>query len=274
LKNLPKLICITFFVLSGYNRVWAQGDLMVFPKRMVFTDDQRSQEFTLVNTGKDTATYNMSLINFRMTETGQFENVSQPDSGQHFADQNLRIFPRAVTLAPRESQKVKVQVYRATQLEEGEYRSHLSFQGVKEQKPLEKKVVEEKAEGITTQINIDLGVTVPVILLVGDPPATAGFSQVILDTEDQNVPQLDFIVHRKGNKSLYGDIKLIHTAPSGQETEVGTFKGVAVYAPIPQRHFSITLPTEKVDYSSGKLSLSYQVPEKSEKLAATELVLK
>ncbi len=274
LKNLPKSICIILFVLSGFTSVRAQGDLMVFPKRMVFTEDQRSQEFTLVNAGKDTATYNMSLINFRMTETGQFESVSQPDSGQYFADQNLRIFPRTVTLAPRETQKVKVQVYRANQLEEGEYRSHLSFQGVREQKPLGKKVGEEKAEGITTQINIDLGITVPVILLVGDPPATAGFSQILLGAEDQSAPQLDFTVYRKGNKSLYGDIKLVHTAPSGKETEVGTFKGVAVYAPIPQRNFSITLPTEKVDYSSGKLILSYHVHEKSEKLAAAELILK
>src|SRR5690606_12465174 len=248
---------------------------MVFPKRMVFTDDQRSQEFTLVNSGNDSATYNMSLINFRMTESGQFESINQPDSGQHFADQNLRIFPRTVTLPPREVQKVKIQVFRASQLVEGEYRSHLSFQAVNEKKPLGEKVEEEKTTGITTRINIDLGITVPVILLVGDPLATAGVSQIILDTADGNAPQLDFIIHRKGSKSLYGDIKLIHTAPSGRETEVGTLKGVAVYAPIPQRHFSISVAhTEKVDYSSGKLSVIYHVHEKTENLAVAEMVLK
>lgn len=248
---------------------------MVFPKRIVFIDSQRSQDFTLVNNGQDTATYNMSLINYRMTETGQFENISQPDSGQHFADQNLRIFPRTVTLAPREAQKVKVQVYRAGQLEEGEYRSHLSFQAVKEQKPLGEKAVNEKPEGFTTKINIDLGISVPIILQVGDSPTTAGLSQIILDTKDQNAPQVDFTIHRKGNKSLYGDIKLIHTNPSGRETEVGSVKGVAVYAPIPERHFSIALVhKEKVDYSSGKLAVVYHVHEKTEKLAMAELVLK
>src|SRR5690606_6427108 len=172
---------------------------MVFPKRMVFTDDQRSQEFTLVNTGKDSATYNMALLNFRMTESGQFESISQPDSGQHFADQNLRIFPRTVTLAPRETQKVKVQVYRASQLAEGEYRSHLAFQGAKEKKPLGKETVADNSTKIVTQISIDLGITVPVIILVGDSPVTARLSQVALSTNDQNVPPLDFTVHRNGN---------------------------------------------------------------------------
>ena len=275
MKNLSKSVYIIFFILSGYTGVWAQGDLMVFPKRMVFTDDQRSQEFTLVNTGKDTATYNMSLLNFRMTETGQFENLNEPDSGQHFADQNLRIFPRTVTLAPRETQKVKIQVYRVSQLEEGEYRSHLSFQAVKEKTPLGEKIVEENSNEITTRITIDLGITVPVILLVDDPPATAGLSQIVLNTDDKNALQLDFTIHRNGNKSLYGDIKLIHTNPSGRETEVGSFKGLAVYAPIPKRHFSIPLThKEKVDYSSGKLTIIYQVHENKEELAVAELVLK
>src|ERR1700741_1501873 len=101
-----------------------QGNLLLTPKRIVFQGSKKSQELNLANIGKDTARYIISFVQIRMKEDGSFEKISQPDSGQNFADANLRFFPRSVTLAPNETQTVKVQAVRTEELKEGEYRSH------------------------------------------------------------------------------------------------------------------------------------------------------
>ena len=80
----------------------AQGDLLITPSRVVFEGNKQKEEVSLVNMGKDTATYSISFIQYNMKEDGSFVLIDKPDSGQMFAEPYLRIFPRQVTLAPGE----------------------------------------------------------------------------------------------------------------------------------------------------------------------------
>lgn len=93
----------------------AQGDLLITPKRLVFDGSQRTQEVNLANIGKDTATYNISFVQFKMDENGIFSSIPDTDTTQKFANKNLR-FPRTVTLAPHEAQSVKVQMIKSNEL--------------------------------------------------------------------------------------------------------------------------------------------------------------
>jgi hypothetical protein len=247
---------------------------MIYPKRLVFEANLSSQDLTLANTGNDSAQYQIGFVNYRMQEDGSFEKINEPDPGQRFAENNLRFFPRTVSLAPNESQKVKIQVFRANQLEEGEYRSHLYFSAEPKQKPLEKTVADENANGITTKLEMVFGISIPVIIEVGQAKVKTALINLSLDQQAER-PAIQFFIQREGNKSAYGDFKVTHIGPSGKETEVGAGKGVAVYAPIPQRHFSIPLrEIEGVDYSSGKLIVSYNSNVgKAVKFAEGELML-
>ncbi|MRR23773.1 molecular chaperone, partial [bacterium] len=121
-----------FFPLN----IWAQGNLLITPRRVVFEGNKRSMDLNLANIGTDTATYAISLIEIRMTEAGGFESITEPDEGQRFASPYLRFFPRTVTLGPNEAQTVKLQVVKSGTLEPGEYRSHLYFRAVPKEKPL------------------------------------------------------------------------------------------------------------------------------------------
>ena len=105
---ISQSIVIVCMLWVGCAHLWAQGDLLIFPKRVVFEGKKNVEQLTLANTGKDTATYNISFLEYRMTEEGQFEALIEPDSGQNFATSYLRVFPRKVVLAPNESQTVKV----------------------------------------------------------------------------------------------------------------------------------------------------------------------
>jgi P pilus assembly chaperone PapD len=115
---------------------FSQGNLLITPRRVVFDGTSRSMDLNLANTGTDTATYAISLVQIRMTAEGGFESITEPDPGQKFADKFLRFFPRSVTLGPGEAQLVKVQVTRRSQLEPGEYRSHFYFRAEKAPTPL------------------------------------------------------------------------------------------------------------------------------------------
>ena len=78
-------ICGLFFISTLIlQRVQAQGNLLITPRRVVFEGTKRSQELNLANTGKDTAKYNVSILQYRMKEDGSFQEITTPDEGAKF----------------------------------------------------------------------------------------------------------------------------------------------------------------------------------------------
>ncbi|MDB5152911.1 MAG: molecular chaperone, partial [Mucilaginibacter sp.] len=160
---------LTFICLLFSLNVHAQGDLFINPKRIVFEGQKHFQEINLANIGKDTARYVISFIQIRMKEDGNFEQIEKPDSGQNFASKYLRIFPRMVTLAPKESQVVKVQVNQNSKLTDGEYRSHLYFRAVPKEIPLGESVAKDStAKGVSVKLTPVYGISIPVIIRIGE----------------------------------------------------------------------------------------------------------
>ncbi|MDT0676952.1 molecular chaperone [Autumnicola musiva] len=235
---------------------YAQGDLMIMPKRLVFDGSERSQEINLANTGSDTAVYAVSFVNYKMTENGNFEQVQEPEDGQRFATNFLRYFPRRVSLAPNEAQTIRVQLTRTGDLENGEYRSHMYFRAVEEQTALGEEQTEE-AEGISINIKTVFGISIPIIIREGQSNTRVELDNISLQSKDQD-HTLSMVINRSGNMSVYGNLKVEHIAPNGTTTEVGLVKGISVYTPNQKRNFSFELQnTEAVDLNSGKLNISY-----------------
>lgn len=221
--------------------VFAQGDLLITPRRVVFEGTKRSIDLNLANTGQDTSTYAISLIQMKMKEDGGFESITEPDPGQRFADQFVRFFPRSVTLGPNETQVVKIQLLRTGSLTEGEYRSHFYFRSVPESKPLG----EEEAVRDTTNISVKLtpifGITIPVIIRVGESTCKVTISDLKLETLNDTVPRLGMTLNRSGNMSVYGDLVVEHISSTGKITRIGLVSGVAVYTPNTLRRFQLNL---------------------------------
>lgn len=249
-----KLLLISSFIFSVQN-VSAQGDLLIMPKRLVFDGTQRSQEINLANTGKDTAIYAISFINYRMTEAGNFEQIETPDEGQRFATDFLRYFPRRVTLAPNEAQTIRVQLTRTGNLEEGEYRSHMYFRAVDAQVGLGEEDT-QNTDGISIQIKTVFGISIPVILCHGQSTTQVNLSDLELKISE-NKPILSFVINRSGNMSVYGDLKVEYISPSGEIIQVGLIKGVSVYTPNRKRQIKMELKDSGIDLSIGKLIISY-----------------
>jgi len=254
----------------------AQGNLMVFPRRVVFEGSKRSQTLNLANTGMETARYNISFVQYRMKEDGAFEEIAQPDSGENFADKYIRFFPRSVTLAPNDAQVVKIQLVRANQMSPGEYRSHIYFRAVPAERPLGEKEVLKDTTSISIKLVPVFGITVPVIIRVGESTAKVSISDVSFEMVNDTMPILKMAFNRTGNMSVYGDVAIDYISPRDKVIRVSFIQGMAVYTPVPIRRLKVDFDkTLDIDYRKGKLHIVYssQSDTKPEKLAEAELLL-
>lgn len=279
-KTISKIgiyvVISTILSLLNLTCIYAQGNLLITPRRVVFDGTRRVMELNLANSGIDTARYNISLIHYRMNDDGSFTEITEPDPGQFFADKNIRFFPRAVTLGPNEAQSVRMQVTNQDKLSPGEYRSHIYFRSV----PNLVALGDEKANVDTTSVTVQLtpifGITIPVIIRIGDSNTKVDISDINLTMPDDTTNILAFTINRAGNMSVYGDIKISHILPSGKETIVGILNGLAVYTPNKFRKVRFELNKDtSVDYKSGKLKITYsaQSETKPEIFTQAELIL-
>jgi hypothetical protein len=255
----------------------AQGDLLLFPKRIVFESSKKSQTLNLANSGKDTVRYLISVVQARMTKEGGFETINQPDSGQHFADKYFRFFPRNVVLGPNEAQSVKIQLINTNGLEPGEYRSHIYFRAEPDKKPLGETEPVKDSTSISVNLIAVFGISIPVIIRVGESTTQVSISNASFELKMDSIPSLKVTFNRTGNMSVYGDISVDHISLQGKVTHIGIAKGMALYTPNVERHFNLLLDKAAgVDYHKGKLHVTYttQPDAKSVKIAETELMLR
>ena len=261
--------------------VIGQGNLLVTPRRVVFEGNTRSIDLNLANIGQDTATYNISLIQMRMNEDGTFETITTPEKDQRFANKNIRYFPRSVILPPEEAQVVKVQLNRANNLEPGEYRSHFYFRA----EPKSVALGEEPSEDNTTaaidttsilvQIIPIFGITMPVIIRVGQSDTEVTLSDIDLDMASDSTWVLKLKINRSGNFSVYGDLMADHLSTTGEVTRVGRANGISVYTPNSFRWFELKLnKIEGIDFNSGELKILYSARSDVKRKKYAEAILK
>jgi P pilus assembly chaperone PapD len=263
-------------LLTLPENVYAQGNLLITPRRVVFEGSKKSIDLNLANNGQDTATYAISVVQIRMKDDGSFETITEPDPGQRFADANIRFFPRSVTLGPNEAQVVKVQLIKANLLTDGEYRSHFYFRAVPKAKPLGEEEPVVDSTTISVKLTPIFGITIPVIIRVGENSANVTLSGLEVQTVNDTIPRLNLTLNRSGSMSVYGDLTVDHVSAQGKITRVGVANGIAVYTPNTLRRFQLNLnKIPGIDYKSGSLRISYSTSTeiKPRKYAEAELML-
>lgn len=224
------------------------ADLMVFPTRIVFDKNVRAAQVELVNSGSKPLTYRISLVNRRMSESGEFSEAGPPPQpGEQFADEMLRYSPRQVVLAPGASQTVRVQVRKPAELATGEYRSHLLFSQVADAVPepvAGTSAPASAAAGLDIKLTALVGVSIPVIVRHGPTAANATLGDLGIERAGADAaPVLAFELRREGNRSLFGDLVVTLVPPGGgAEQPLARANGVAVYVPNALRKVRMALP--------------------------------
>ena len=211
------------------------GDLLVAPTRLVL-DGRKGAEVILNNIGDEPATYRVSVEFRRMTEKGELVDVTTPSATDKAAEDMIVYAPRKITLAPREPQAIRITARAPQGLPDGEYRVHMLFRAIPPATPVVQ-AASAPAKGVQFQLTPIYGVTIPVIVRLGNLEASAGITNVQLERRDSR-PAIGFDITRTGNRSTYGEIRVLK---AGVKDPVALMKGIAVYTEVGQRHVSIPL---------------------------------
>ncbi len=232
------------------------GELQVTPTRVVFDGPKRFEVLTLTNRGIDTATYQISVIQYRMNKEGRLEAIESPDSGQLFATDLVRFYPRSVTIPPGETQNIRVQLRIPSSLPAGEYRSHFAFNKVAEAIAPEPDTSSD--EEFSVHVRALYGVSIPVIVRHGDLDAQVTVQNPVVDRTGKS-PVVTFALRRTGSRSVFGNVSVYHRSADGVRTRLGGANGVAVYTPIQERDVTVPLDLpEGHSLTGGRLEIEYR----------------
>jgi len=228
------------------------GDLLVAPTRLVL-DGRKGAEIILNNIGDEPATYRISVDFRRMDQNGSLENVAQPTAADQTAADMIIYAPRRVTLAPHEPQAIRIAARPPRGLPDGEYRVHMLFRAIPPAVPVVQAAAKEPEKGLKFELIPVYGVTIPVIVRLGNLQATAGIANVHLDKKNGNsVVSLD--LSRSGQRSTFGEVRVVK---SGVKDPIAVQKAVAVYTEINTRHLSLPISSSFKGDAAGPVTVQY-----------------
>jgi len=262
------ILCLVLLtsVLST-NDVFAAGQLMVSPTRIVFEGGERTKQVNLINNGSETGRFRISFVRRKMTADGKIEELAENEAGM-FSDEFVRFSPRQVTLQPGQSQTVRLMLRKKRGIADGEYRSHMLFQSLPDPAASDiNELAGNKSEGLSVQLIPVIGITIPVIVRQGKLNSSVTLSD--FEIKQANTVRassvLSLIINREGTSSAYGDFRVYFTPKGGAAVTVGQINGVAVYTPLKSRAVEIRLQTPSgFSLSNGELHISYLKPGEDE----------
>lgn len=245
------------------------GDLLVAPTRIVL-DGHKGAEVILNNIGDEPATYRVSVEFLRMTEQGDLVEVANPSDTEKKAEDMIVYAPRKVTLAPREPQAIRIAARAPEGMADGEYRVHMLFRAI----PPATSVADgsnAQVKGVQFRLTPVYGVTIPVIVRLGNLQAVAGIAGVRLDQKDGS-PVVDLDLVRNGTRSVYGEVRVLK---AGLKDPIAIQRGVAVYTDVGKRHVTIPVQDKYKSEASGPVTVQYveTFDEGTHVLAETQAVL-
>jgi P pilus assembly chaperone PapD len=227
------------------------GDLLVAPTRVVL-DGRRGTELILNNIGEEAATYRISVEYRRMKPDGTLDEVTEPSAREKAAADMIVYAPRRVTLAPRQPQAIRIAARAPQGMPDGEYRVHLLLRAIPPATPVVP-AAGEKPKGLQLQLIPVYGVTIPIIVRLGNLEAKSGIANVRLESKDGK-PAIGLELSRSGGRSTYGEVRVLK---AGIKDPIAIQKGVAVYTEINGRHVALPIDEKLKAHASGPVTVQY-----------------
>lgn len=248
---LAATLCAAPFLAPATPARAGIGDLLVAPTRLVL-DGRRGAEIILNNIGDQPATYRVSVEFRRMNGNGDLVDVPTPTAADKAAEDMIIYAPRKVTLAPHEPQAIRIAARPPQGLADGEYRVHMLFRAIPPATPVGQPTG-EAPKGVQFKLTPIYGVTIPVIVRLGNLQATARIANVELEKKPGGT-SIGFDIARTGTRSTYGEVRVLKP---GVKDPIAIEKGVAVYTEIGTRHVSAPVADSYKGDLSGPVTVEY-----------------
>ena len=225
------------------------GDLLVAPTRIVL-NGSRGTEVILSNIGDEVATYRVSVELRRMKPDGSLEEVAAANDREKIAQDMILYAPRRVTIAPGQPQTIRIAARAPQGLADGEYRVHLLFRAVPPPRPVRPAA---EVKGIAFELIPVYGVTIPVVVRLGNLQAKVGIANVALTRKDGK-PAVALDLSRAGDRSVFGDVRVFK---AGVRDPIAIQRGVAVYTEVRSRHVVVPVKDEFAAAAAGPVTVDF-----------------
>ena len=247
------------------------GDLLVAPTRLVL-DGRKNAEVILNNVGQEPATYRISVEFRRMNVDGSLEDVASPTDRDKMAEDMIVYAPRRVTLAPREPQVIRVAARPPAGLPDGEYRVHMLFRAVPPATPVAAAAPGSQPKGISFALIPVYGVTIPVIVRLGNLQVKSSIDNPQLETKDGK-RSVALELTRSGDRSTFGEVRVFK---AGVKDPIAIQRAVAVYTEVGKRRVSVPIDEKFTGDPRGPVTIQYveTFDDGSNTLAETKATLR
>ena len=130
----------------------------------------------------------------------------------------------------------------------------------------------EKPKGVSFKLTPIYGVTIPVIVRLGNLQATAGIANVELEKKGGK-PQIALDLNRSGTRSTFGEVLVLK---AGVKDPIAIEKAVAVYTELGIRHVTIPVDDAYKGDIAGPVTVQYveTFDDGSHVIAQTDAVLR
>src|SRR5204863_3568853 len=156
------------------------------------------------------------------------------------------------TLAPHEPQAIRIAARPPQGLPDGEYRVHMLFRAIPPANPVVD-AASAQPKGVQFKLTPIYGVTIPVIIRLGNLEAAAGIANVQLERKDSGAA-VGLDLTRTGSRSTYGEVRVLK---AGVKDPIALQKGIAIYTEVARRHGSIPLSEAYKAGVTGPVTVEY-----------------
>ena len=246
--------------------VGGMGDVNLYPKRIIIDQRQRVATVGLFNRASATGSYEIKLTDMMMTPEGRLVDLASVSDAAardrvKTASRLLRWSPHRVVLGSHEAQTVRLMARVPPDLPPGEYRSHFSATAVPDigsgGLSIEDAAGAQKTGAIGVTIVPRFGISIPVIVRIGETTVTAGLRDLSVTPLPDGGRVIALTITRSGNRSAYGDITV---TPAGGKTRLAEIRGIGVYTEITQRSVQILVDPKsdpRLTTRGARLTVTY-----------------
>ncbi len=228
------------------------GDINLFPKRIVIDGRRSIANIGLYNKTVNAGDYEISVIDMAMTADGKLLGRDNGATDEDFARLNpakpfLRYSPRRVTLNGSESQTIRMMARASSDIAPGEYRSHFLAVSVPRDEnagfSIDQATDAAPVDGIGVTIRPRFGISIPVIVRIGETTLDVGIRDVGVITEPGGQRAVQMTLDRAGTRSAFGNITV---TARGADEPVGLLKGVGIYTEVDARTVTVPFDPEAI----------------------------
>lgn len=223
---------LCFAVLFAFS---AHANISLSPYYLELNDiDGRNGQIRFTNNSGATKTYDISLVNFKQEQDGKYTPVTAVLPGNPFADSYLEWAPHRATLAPGQSQVVRVRRRGMAAAPDGEYVSHMLIRELPDADSMYGTYNDNK-NGLTINLRALYGVSIPVMIVRGRLWSDARIDNVKILNRNGH-PTAVVTVSRSGTRSFFGTL----VVKSGRR-ELGRLANFRIFMTTPSRTLEIPL---------------------------------